>query len=120
MTVSRREMMQMMAGGSAVAAFGQLGLSSALAADTSGYRAMVGVFLFGGNDAWNMVMPNDGRYADYAKQRGERLGPRPKSSLVPLTGTAFGLHAALAPLKSAWDEGAPQRRSSTVALCSPR
>jgi uncharacterized protein (DUF1501 family) len=105
MTVSRREMMQLMAGGSAVAALGQLGLSSALAADTSGYRAMVGVFLFGGNDAWNMVMPNDGRYADYAKQRGSGLALA-QSSLVPLTGTAFGLHAALAPLKSAWDEGA--------------
>ena len=87
MTVSRRELLRLTAGGSAVAALGQLGLSSALAADTSGYRAMVGVFLFGGNDAWNMVAPTDSRYADYAKQRGSSLALA-QSSLVPLTGTA--------------------------------
>jgi len=104
MTVSRREMMQLVAGGSAAAALGQLGLSSALAADAGGYRAMVGVFLFGGNDAWNMVVPTDGRYADYAKQRGSGLALA-QSSLVPLTGTAFGLHAAMAPLKAVWADG---------------
>ena len=71
MSVSRREILQMTAGGSAVAALGQLGLSSALAADAGGYRAMVGVFLFGGNDAWNMVAPTDGRYADYEKLKLE-------------------------------------------------
>ncbi|MET3666098.1 uncharacterized protein (DUF1501 family), partial [Caulobacter sp. 1776] len=104
MSVSRREMMQTVAGGSAIAALGQLGLSSALAADASGYRAMVGVFLFGGNDAWNMVAPTDGRYADYAKQRGSGIALA-QSSLVPLSGTAFGLHAAMAPLKAVWDDG---------------
>lgn len=118
MTVSRREMMQLMAGGSAAAALGQLGLSSALAADGGNYRAMVGVFLFGGNDAWNMVVPNDGRYADYSKQRGSGIALA-QSSLVPLTGTAFGLHAAMAPLKAAWDEGALSVVLNTGTLFAP-
>jgi hypothetical protein len=118
MSVSRREMMQMVAGGSAVAALGQLGLSSALAADAGGYRAMVGVFLFGGNDAWNMVVPTDGRYADYAKQRGSSIA-LPQSSLVPLSGTAFGLHAAMAPLKAVWDDGGLGVVLNTGTLFAP-
>jgi len=118
MTVSRREIMQMVAGGSAAAALGQLGLSSALAADGGNYRAMVGVFLFGGNDAWNMVVPTDSRYADYAKQRGTSLALA-QSSLVPLTGTAFGLHASMAPLKSVWDEGGLGVVLNTGTLFAP-
>jgi uncharacterized protein (DUF1501 family) len=111
-------MMQMVAGGSAVAALGQLGLSSALAADAGGYRAMVGVFLFGGNDAWNMVAPTDGRYADYATQRGSSIA-LPQSSLAPLSGTAFGLHAAMAPLKAVWDDGGLGVVLNTGTLFAP-
>lgn len=118
MAVSRREFLRLTAGGSAAAALSQLGLSSALAADTSGYRAMVGVFLFGGNDAWNMVVPNDNRYADYAKQRGSAIALA-QSSLVPLTGTAFGLHSAMATLKPAWDEGALSVVLNTGTLFAP-
>jgi uncharacterized protein (DUF1501 family) len=118
MTVSRREILKLTAGGSAVAALGQLSLSSAFAADSSGYRAMVGVFLFGGNDAWNMVVPNDGRYADYAKQRGSGIALQ-QSSLIPLTGTAFGLHGAMASLKPAWNEGALGLVLNTGTLFAP-
>jgi uncharacterized protein (DUF1501 family) len=118
MSVSRREILQMTAGGSAVAALGQLGLSSALAADAGGYRAMVGVFLFGGNDAWNMVAPTDGRYADYAKQRGSGIALA-QSSLAPLSGTAFGLHAAMAPLKAVWDDGGLGVVLNTGTLFAP-
>ncbi|MGZ6098868.1 MAG: DUF1501 domain-containing protein, partial [Myxococcaceae bacterium] len=41
------------------------GRRSALAASDD-YRALVCVFLFGGNDGNNLVVPLDGRYADYA------------------------------------------------------
>jgi uncharacterized protein (DUF1501 family) len=102
MTISRRELLRLVAGSTAVAAMGQLGLSSALA-DSSTYRAMVGVFLFGGNDAWNMVAPTDGRFSTYASQRGTVA--LQQSSLVPLTGTPFGLHPSFASLKPAWDDG---------------
>lgn len=37
----------------------------------SDYKALVCVFLFGGNDSWNMVVPTSGaEYAVYAKSRG--------------------------------------------------
>lgn len=110
--------MQMVAGGSAVAALGQLGLSSALAADTGNYRAMVGVFLFGGNDAWNMVAPTDSRYADYAKQRGSSIALA-QSSLMPLTGTAFGLHGAMKALQPVWDDGGLGVVLNTGTLFAP-
>lgn len=110
--------MQLVAGGSATAALGTLGLTSALAADTGSYRAMVGVFLFGGNDAWNMVVPTDSRYATYASQRGSGIALA-QSSLVPLTGTPFGLHASFAPLKTAWDEGALNVVLNTGTLVQP-
>ncbi|MBI1682308.1 DUF1501 domain-containing protein [Caulobacter hibisci] len=103
MTLSRRDFGRLLAGASATAALAQIGISAAIA-DTSSYRAMVGVFLFGGNDAWNMVVPTDDRYTAYASQRAAIA--LQKDSLVPLSGTAFGLHAAMAPLKDVWDEGA--------------
>lgn len=118
MAVSRRELLRLTAGGSAIAALGQLGLSSALAADSGDYRAMVGIFLFGGNDAWNMIAPTDGRYADYAKQRGASIALA-QSSLAPLTGTAFGMHPALSPLKPLWDEGALGVVLNTGTLFAP-
>lgn len=110
--------MQLVAGGSAAATLGHLGITSALAADAGGYRAMVAVFLFGGNDAWNMVVPTDGRYADYAKQRGSGIALA-QSSLVPLTGTPFGLHASFSSLKTAWDEGALNVVLNTGTLVQP-
>ena len=116
MPFSRRDFGRLLAGASATAALAQFGRSAALA-DTSSYRAMVGVFLFGGNDAWNMVVPNDSRYATYATQRGAIA--LKQETLVPLTGTAFALHPAFAPLKTAWDEGALSAVLNTGTLYQP-
>lgn len=116
MTLSRRDFGRLLAGASATAALAQIGVSAAIA-DTSSYRAMVGVFLFGGNDAWNMVIPADERYADYAAKRASIAVKQ--DALVPLTGTAFGLHPAMASLKSAWDEGALSVVLNTGTLFQP-
>ncbi len=105
MAISRREFTRLLGGAGALAAAGQLGRSAAVAQTASNYRAMVGVFLFGGNDAWNMVVPTDGRYAGYAAGRGAGLALQ-QSALTPLSGTAFGLHPSFAPLQTAWSEGA--------------
>jgi uncharacterized protein (DUF1501 family) len=116
MNLSRRDFGRLLAGASATAALAQFGRSAALA-DTSNYRAMVGVFLFGGNDAWNMVVPNDSRYATYATQRGAIA--LKQDALMPLTGTAFALHPAFAPLKAAWDDGALSAVLNTGTLYQP-
>lgn len=118
MPVSRRELLRLTAGGSAAAAISNLTLSGALAAGPTGYRAIVAIFLFGGNDGWNMVVPMDGRYSDYANQRGSTLALT-HTSLAPLAGTAFGLHPAMAPLNPIWDEGAMGLVLNTGTLFTP-
>ena len=69
-------------------------LRSALAAD---FKALVCIFLYGGNDGMNTVVPMDAeRYAAYAKVRaGLAL---PQSALGRLGSSDFGLHPALAAL----------------------
>ena len=57
------------AAGVAAASFTRLGLVNAFAQGTD-YKALVCVFLFGGNDANNMIVPySSSDYANYAKIR---------------------------------------------------
>jgi uncharacterized protein (DUF1501 family) len=76
-------------------------------AQSADYKALVCVFLYGGNDANNMVVPvQAAEYATYAAARGSIA--LPQASLVPLaqaSGTRFGLHANLAPLQQIWTNG---------------
>jgi uncharacterized protein (DUF1501 family) len=92
-------------------------LASALGAGTVGnlllhakpayaadYKALVCIFLYGGNDGMNMIVPSDtARYNQYA---GVRSGLAiPKASLTPLAGVNYGLHPAMAALGTAWSDG---------------
>ncbi len=92
----------------AASLLGAGGLGSLLlpgrAAHAADYKALVCIFLYGGNDGNNMVVPLDAaRYAQYAAVRqGLAL---PQASLVPLGGSNFGLHPALAALQTAWSSG---------------
>jgi uncharacterized protein (DUF1501 family) len=76
-------------------------------AQSADYKALVCVFLYGGNDANNMVVPvQAAEYATYQTARGSLA--LPQASLVPLAqtgGTRFGLHANLAPLQQVWTNG---------------
>ena len=74
------------------------------AAHASDYKALVCVFLYGGNDGLNTIVPTDAAgYNQYAGVR--RSLAIPKSQLVPLSGTAYGLHPSLAALTTAWNSG---------------
>ena len=77
------------------------------------YRALVCVFLFGGNDGNNMVVPVDARYADYASARrqptagGLALSMDQLLPLVPASGPAeYGLHPSMPELQQLWTQGA--------------
>jgi uncharacterized protein (DUF1501 family) len=101
----------------------QLGSLPALAQSAGGYRALVCVFLYGGNDGNNTVVPVDSRYNDYAAVRGDGSDGGigiPKSSLVPLAsglgttlpglppilgGATYGLHPDLSDLQGIWNAG---------------
>src|SRR5271166_886093 len=85
----------------AAAAFGQAGLMTARAQSSSDYKALVCIFLFGGNDANNLLVPNDtAAYANYQKIR-QNLALA-QGSLVsihdPASNANYGLHPSFAPI----------------------
>ncbi len=68
------------------------------------YKALVCVFLYGGNDGMNTLVPTDA--AHYAQYAGVRQAlALPQTSLVPLTGVNYGLHPSMAALAPVWASG---------------
>ena len=109
---SRRRFLQQAGGVSALtlaASMDKLGLSSA-AAQASGYKALVCVFMFGGNDSSNMVIPST-NYAQYLAGRPVSTGINiPQASLLPITpanagGAVYGLHPAMPELQNLFNVG---------------
>ncbi|RTL20171.1 MAG: DUF1501 domain-containing protein [Burkholderiales bacterium] len=96
-----------------------------LAAPLAGgdYRALVCVFLYGGNDGNNMVIPIDASgYAAYARARGTAGAgglTLPQSSLAPLNGGGVGLHPALTPLADVWNQGHLAVQANVGPLVKP-
>jgi uncharacterized protein (DUF1501 family) len=83
---------------------------------------LVCLFLFGGNDGLNMVVPLDDSvagagYSQYAAVRGGLA--LPANSLQALSGTRFGLHPALAPLASVWNDNAMALVHNVGPLAKP-
>src|ERR1051325_11455121 len=73
------------------------GLERALAAaDTTGYRALVCIYLYGGNDSFNMLVPRStDAYNQYAQSRGSLAIPNSQLlALQPQTsdGNDYGVH----------------------------
>ena len=86
-------------------ALGRMGTMTAYAAQTcSDYKALVCVFLFGGNDANNVIVPiSSSGYQNYAAARGSQSQgglALAQSSLLPLNGGNYGLHPALVEMKN--------------------
>lgn len=106
MTLNRRRWLQF-SGTTLAGALGVGSLSALMqtrAQAQSGYKALVCVFLYGGNDGMNTIVPSDlTRHTQYAGVRGGLALPR--SSLIPLSGTDYGLHPALASLDPVWAGG---------------
>ena len=73
------------------------------------YRALVCVFLFGGNDSFNMIVPNTP--AEYAAYERSRQGLAiPQTELLQITpasspGPDFGLHPSMGGVKDLFDDG---------------
>ena len=88
---------------SALTGLGRFGMMSALAAGPTctGYRALVCIFLFGGNDSNNLIVPTDGRFSLYNTARGNpAMGglALAQGSLLKLNSAApavtYGMHPA--------------------------
>lgn len=116
----------------ACAALGTSGLLSTLfdlrkisAATMAGgdYKALVCLFLYGGNDANNVIVPHDASgYASYAGARGGLAIPH--ESLLPLTlangdGRDFGFHPNLAELQALFNNGKLALVANVGTLVAP-
>ncbi|MEC5398515.1 DUF1501 domain-containing protein [Uliginosibacterium sp. H1] len=104
MDMKRRSLLRGALSGTALTAVGGLQAlySTTANAQATGYKALVCVALYGGNDGANMVVPRDGRHAQYAATRGALAIPQ--ASLAAI-GPLYGLHPSLAPLAPMWTQG---------------
>src|SRR3954454_12401920 len=69
----------------AAGALGQLGQINAFAAGNPNYRALVCIFLSGGNDGGNMIVPMATTTQNYATYAASRQGMAiPQANLLPV------------------------------------
>ena len=125
---SRRRFLQTAGGFSALslaASMDKLGLASA-AASVNDYKALVCLFMFGGNDSSNMLMPST-NYAQYLAARplscginipnvgsppntiaaaGNTMGPMLAINPANVPGAVFGLHPAMPEIRNLFNAGA--------------
>jgi uncharacterized protein (DUF1501 family) len=93
----------------ALGAMGKIGEINALASGPANYRALVCVFLSGGNDANNMIVPLSTptqNYGTYAVAR--QSVALPQASLLPVTmptGEVYGLHSKMPEVQSLFQQG---------------
>ena len=115
--LSRRQLLKhgacSAAGLAGLQALWNLGLVSSAAAQGAGggndYKALVCIFLFGGNDSFNLLVPRDGtHYNAYAASRTNLAIPQ--NQLLPITpntsdGSQYGLHPSCPELQSLFAAG---------------
>lgn len=95
----------------AATAFGEAGRLAAQTSTLTDYKALVCIFLFGGSDANNMLVPNESSsdlrysYQNYASVRqGLALAQNTLAAIHDsATGVALGLHPSLAPLAALYN-----------------
>jgi uncharacterized protein (DUF1501 family) len=81
----------------------RLGVMSAQAQTAPNYRALVCIFLFGGNDSNNMVVPIDSRYGAYQAMRGAVA--LPQAQLRAAGSSGYGLHPSLVNVQRIYGQG---------------
>lgn len=89
---------------------GMAALANSHAATTSGYKALVCLYLNGGSDTHNWVVPIDASgYAEYATARGDLAWAPGRLQAITSTGQgsgrSFGMPLELAPLRDCYESG---------------
>jgi len=106
MTINRRDLLKGLGGGLLA---GQLSFLPRLvrASSPSAYQALVCIFMYGGNDGNNTIIPLDpANYPLYQQYRGElALTAANADAPLPLGSTSYGLHPALQKTSALWDSG---------------
>ncbi|MEM6457140.1 MAG: DUF1501 domain-containing protein, partial [Acidobacteriota bacterium] len=88
------------------------------------YKALVCLFLAGGNDSFNMLVPRDpASYAEYAGIRGDLA--LPANTLLPITprtpgdGRTYGLHPGMPEMQQRFDSGDVAFLANVGSLVEP-
>ena len=99
--------------------FGMLNAMAATGAGASGYKALVCVFLYGGNDANNTIIPFDtSGYANYSTLRGPLA--LAQNSLLTLPGLQnYALHPSLPEIQSLINGGQAAIVANVGTLLQP-
>ena len=110
-----------------LSALAQLRVIGAMAADATSntdYKALVCIFLYGGNDSNNVIVPFDtAGYASYSSQRTALAIPQ--ASLLPLAprtysdGRKYALHPGLAEVQNLFGQGNLALIANTGTLTYP-
>lgn len=111
--ISRRNFIQKTSMLAAATGLGRVGLLNARAqsvpAGPSDYKALVCVFMLGGNDGHNMIVPLNGTARDkYLLARGSLALPDGNTAVLPVTaknGTPYGLNGGMTALHPLWAQG---------------
>jgi uncharacterized protein (DUF1501 family) len=111
MNHTRRHLLQGLSAGATLASLSRFGISDAFAQSATDYKALVCVFMFGGNDGNNMIVPADtAGYASYAATRPAssniNIAQNELLQFQPKGGTrVFGFHPALKKLQPLMNSG---------------
>jgi uncharacterized protein (DUF1501 family) len=102
--------------------FSRFGLVNAFAQNASDYKALVCVFLFGGNDGNNLIVPLDNaRYQQYKSVRGPLA--LTQAQLLPVqtvTGSQpFGFHPRMVDVQNLFKQGKAAVLANAGTLLSP-
>jgi uncharacterized protein (DUF1501 family) len=110
MSINRRQFLSLcVKGGVSAAALTSLQLQaltgSANAVELGDYKALVCIFLYGGNDSLNMLVPLEGEQRSLYEQSRQNLAVASPIALNSTTVFAggVGLHPSLLPIKSVFD-----------------
>jgi uncharacterized protein (DUF1501 family) len=102
--------------------FSRFGVVNAFAQSAGDYKALVCIFLFGGNDGNNMIVPLDSAgYASYQSVRGplalgqgSLLSIQPQGASVP-----YGLHQSLTEVQTLFNQGKAATLANVGTLITP-
>jgi uncharacterized protein (DUF1501 family) len=99
--------------------FRPFGMLNALAQTTTDYKALVCIFMFGGNDANNMLIPFDTKgYQNYSTVRGGLA--LPQNTLLQLAPQPnFALHPSMPEVQSLFNSGNAAFLANVGTLLSP-
>lgn len=95
--------------------------SSALAQGSGSYKAVVCLFLAGGNDGNNLLIPADSHYSEYAAGRGSLALPQSSLNLLnpASSGRVFGCHPVMTNVASLYNGKQAAFLANTGPLTAP-